>query len=100
MPKKFRIKLSYTKREWIQIDQSVRDLGKKSDFHFLIGEIKNLEHSFLNFHPVDAMNLQCQKREYRLPPESEAILTKLSSRLKIPASTLVARLLFNPLLKK
>lgn len=100
MAKKFRIVCSYTPREWVLIEAGVRLLGKKSTINYLISEIKNLETLSGRLQDItDKSFMKPQKRQFYPPAESEEILTELSKKLKLPPSTIVARLLLNPLLK-
>lgn len=98
--KRNRIILSYTGREWLQIQSEIEKLGKKQPIQFLISESKTLQTSFLNFHPFPENLLHVEKKSLYPPDETFEILKNLSDKLKQPPSTLVARLIFNPLLKK
>jgi hypothetical protein len=102
--KRPRIVLSYTGWEWDQIEREIKLItGEKKRepvISFLISETKKLEASFLNHHPIDDSKKIIDARSYYPPAETLEILNRLSDKLNIKPSTLVARLLLNPLLKK
>lgn len=101
--KRPRIFISYTGREWLQIENCIKEeLGEKREpvINYMIREIKKLETSYLNFHPIEDSKLQPEERIYYIPDESFEILNTLAQKLNIKPSTIVSRLLLNPLLKK
>lgn len=98
--KRYRLICTYSKREWNQIEAGAKESGKSEVINYLISEIKKLESSYLNYHPVEESLLPPKARGFYLPPESQKIIIRLSDKLKIKPSTLVSRLILNPLLKK
>jgi len=99
-PKRPRIVLNYTEREWIEINDGVKKSGKNHVLQYIISETKNLESSFLNFHPIENNKLVPAKKEFYLPEGTYEILQALADKLKIHPNKIVARLMINPLLKK
>lgn len=100
IPKKDRLFLSYTKREWILIERAIEISGKRNGvISFIIEETKKLDIDCSDL--LDKKNnLTCvEKRQFYPPPSSAKILNDLSQRLGIPPSTIVSRLIINPLLK-
>lgn len=98
---KNRLFLSYTKREWILIERAIETSGKKNGvISYIIEETKKLDLDCNDLEDENGKSLTCiEKRQFYPPPSSSKILKELSEKLNIPASTIVARLIINPLLK-
>ncbi len=99
MPKKNRLIVSYTRREWILIEHQIKLRNKKSVLNFLISEIKNLDAECENLQPAIGQFAEIDKRQYYPPNDTQEILERLSEKMKIPPATIVSRLLLSPLLK-
>lgn len=99
MPKKIRIICSYTEREWILIDGRISQMGKRSTLTHLIAEIKKLDKlcDFLE-NSIEEKKIAVKKREFYPPPDSIKILERLCEATGLKPSTLVSRLIINPLL--
>lgn len=107
-PKKPKISLRYTNREWAEIDLSIREIigrpetksKKNVVIGYLIRETKKLEGSFLNFHPFDKKSFDHDQRDFYPPPHIYDIIYNLGKALNIHPNEIVAKLIINPLLKK
>lgn len=101
MCKKNRLFLSYTKREWLLIENAIEKSGKKNGvISYIIEETKKLDLADAMLEDENGESLTCiEKRQFYPPPTSAKILNDLSEKLKIPPSTIVSRLIINPLLK-
>lgn len=101
MPKKNRIYLSYTRREWILIERAIEKRGKKNGvISYIIEEATKLDLDLSDLTGKAGKKLICvEKRQYYPPSSSIKILNDLAEKINIPPSTIVSRLIINPLLK-
>lgn len=102
MQKNSRIVLSYTNREWIIIEKSIEDTGNKNGVaSHIIKEVSKLDHILQDITEENKVAItKITKRQYYPPQSSLDKLIYISNKLNIPPSTIVSRLIINPLLKR
>lgn len=102
MAKKNRIVLSYTKREWILIEKAIKNAGNKNGvISYIIKEANKLDFDCNDINENNKRELtKIEKRQFYPPYEYIESLDKLSDKLNLPRSTIVSRLIINPLLNE
>lgn len=102
MLKSNRVILSYTEREWLTIEKNISKSGNKNGvISHIIKEVKKLDMECSDITEENKCHLtSIKKRQFYPPQNSIEILNTLSEKLNLPASTIVSRLIINPLLQK
>ena len=99
--KKNRVILHYTEREWLLIEGAIERSGNRNGVasHIIKG-INNLDK------PIDITEenkkrlTKIKRREFYPPDNSYETLMNISTKLNLRPSTVVSRLIINPLLLK
>lgn len=101
MLKTKRLVLSYTAREWIFIENSISKSGNKNGvISHIIKEVSKLDCECNDVTEENKESLtKIKKRQFYPPDLSIDILERLAKKLNIPPSTIVSRLIINPLLQ-
>lgn len=95
-----RLTLMYTNQQWIKIDDAAIKAGKKGTLNYIILKIRELENE-CEVCP-DCLKEKLVNKQRRIYPLSDTaieIVSSLEERLGIPPSTIVSRLILNPLLQ-
>lgn len=99
-PKRNRLVLNYTTREWLIIEKAISKSGNRNGvISHIIKGINNLDVSMENITEDNKKYMTKIKRKDFYPPDkSYEVLMELSGKLNLRPSTIVSRLIINPLL--
>lgn len=96
--KRNRLVLSYTEREWSIIDRAISKSGNRNGvISHIIKGINNLDVP-LDIEVGEKYSTKIKRREYYPPDNSFEVLTKVAEKTNLRPSTIVSRLIINPLL--
>lgn len=100
--KRNRIVLSYTNREWLFINQAIKNTGNNNGvISHIIKEVKKLNLDCQDITDENKINLtKIKKKDFYPPQDSIDLLDELSEKINTPRSTIVSRLIISPLLKE
>lgn len=97
---KTKVSLNYTRKEWIDIERAIVLSGKRNGvISYIIEGANKLDLSDYISPEENKKHFEVKQRQFHLPPNCLKTLSNLSEKLGIPRSTIVARLIINPLLK-
>jgi hypothetical protein len=90
-----------TEWEWQIIEEKIYSSGKESLTSFIRAEAVRLKKDFTNY-PLDKIPEECTKIEKRpyLPVGLYQSLEEIASKMNIPVSTLIDRMILDPLLSR